>query len=396
MKGAFEEATGGLKLLLILACTALIIAGLKASSGLFVPILLAFFIATVSMPITNWLRKHRLPRWLAVLLTVMVDFAFLAGLVVVAVALVGDLNEKWSGTGPSDPESYRNLIEMKIGDAAEVIAAELEKRGVKDAEKGVNEYFYQRSIEQLNQIDFGQVWSLSTGVVEKVAQFLGTTFLVMLMTVFMLTESRMYGRRLSAIAEAKGPDIERLLSASKDIQRFLGIKTVVSLITGILAGFLCWRADLDFFILWGILAYALNYIPVVGSVIAGVPPTLLALILFGWPQALAVATGYTAINVFLGNFIEPMMMGSRFGISTLVIILSVLFWGWIWGPVGMLLAVPLTMMMKVALLNSEDFRWLAVAISKEDEPKIQEKMLELKEAVEASEDKKNEVTTAST
>jgi len=159
MKGAFEEATGGLKLLLILACTALIIAGLKASSGLFVPILLAFFIATVSMPITNWLRKHRLPRWLAVLLTVMVDFAFLAGLVVVAVALVGDLNEKWSGTGPSDPESYRNLIEMKIGDAAEVIAAELEKRGVKDAEKGVNEYFYQRSIEQLNQIDFGQVWS---------------------------------------------------------------------------------------------------------------------------------------------------------------------------------------------------------------------------------------------
>ncbi|MDP0490502.1 MAG: AI-2E family transporter [Verrucomicrobiota bacterium JB023] len=383
IKGAYEEASGGLRLLFILACSIIVIAGLRASSGFFVPILLSFFIATVSFPITNWLREHRVPRALAVFLTVLVDFAFLAGLVVIAVVLLGDLEEKWTGNG-GDARSYKSLVEQKIGEMSNGIVEELEKRNVADAQEKVNIYFRDKSVEQLNKINLEQVWSFGTGVVGRVASFFGTSFLVMLMTVFMLTEARMYGRRLTAICEAKGPNFERLLSATKDIQRFLGIKTFVSLITGLLAGFLCWVADLDFFILWGILAYALNYIPVVGSVIAGVPPTILAALLFGWPQALAVATGYTAINVFLGNFVEPMMMGSRFGISTLVVILSVLFWGWIWGPVGMLLAVPLTMLLKVAMLNSEDFRWLAVAISKEDKDRIRETVRELREAVEAA------------
>ncbi|MEM9079617.1 MAG: AI-2E family transporter [Verrucomicrobiota bacterium] len=381
LNGTFEEATGGLRMLFILACTVLIIAGLKASAALFVPVLLAFFIATVSFPITNWLRSHRVPRWLAVLLTVMVDFAFLAGVVVIAVILVGDFGEKWSGTGPDDSRSYKSLLEENIQEASASIVEQLERRNVEDAREKVDVYFRDLALEQLNQLDVKPVWSLGTGVVGGVASFLGTSFLVMLMTIFMLTEARMYNRRLTAICEAKGPNFERLFSASRDIQRYLGIKTVVSLVTGVLAGFLCWLADLDFFILWGILAYALNYIPVVGSVIAGIPPTILALILFGWPQALAVATGYTAINVFLGNFVEPMMMGSRFGISTLVVILSVLFWGWIWGPAGMLLAVPLTMLMKVSMLNSEDFRWLAVAISKEEKDRIDEKVEELKKAV---------------
>lgn len=392
IKGAYEEASGGLRMVLMIAATFIVIGGLKASASFFVPILLAFFIATVSFPITNWLREHRVPRWLAVLLTVLVDFAFLAGVVVIAVILVGDFGDKWGGSGPGDPRSYKALVEQKIGDLSTFVVNQLEKRDYPEARRTVDNYFRTKALDQLDQIDFGQVWSLGTGVVGRVASFFGTAFFVMLMTVFMLTEARMYGRRLNAIAEAKGPDFERLLSATKDIQRFLGIKTMVGLVTGFLAGFLCWVANLDFFILWGILAYALNYVPVIGSVIAGVPPTILALILYGGPQAMAVATGYTAINVFLGNFVEPMLMGSRFGLSTLMVIISVLFWGWIWGPVGMLLAVPLTMLIKVAMLNSEDFRWLAVAMSKEDRAHIKENMQRLKEAVEVAEGKVKDAT----
>lgn len=392
IKGAYEEASGGLRMVLMIAATFIVIGGLKASASFFIPILLAFFIATVSFPITNWLREHRVPRWLAVLLTVLVDFAFLVGVVVIAVILVGDFGDKWAGSGPGDPRSYKALVEQKIYDVSTFVVNQLEKRDYPEARQTVNNYFSTKALDQLDQIDFGQVWSLGTGVVGRVASFFGTAFFVMLMTVFMLTEARMYGRRLNAIAEAKGPNFERLLSATKDIQRFLGIKTMVSLITGFLAGFLCWVADLDFFILWGILAYALNYVPVIGSVIAGVPPTILALILYGGPQAMAVATGYTAINVFLGNFVEPMLMGSRFGLSTLMVIISVLFWGWIWGPVGMLLAVPLTMLIKVAMLNSEDFRWLAVAMSKEDRAHIKENMQKLKEAVEVAEGKVKDAT----
>lgn len=389
VKSGYGEASGGLKLVFLIAATVIVITGLKAAAALFIPVLLAFFIATVSFPITSWLRKHRVPRWLAVLLTVLVDFAFLAGVVVVAVILVGELSDKWIGTGTGDP-SYKTLLEQKIGDLSLFIVDQLDKRGFDNAQQTVDNYFRTKALDQLEQIDFRQVWSLGTGVVGRVASFFGTVFFVMLMTIFMLTEARMYGRRLTAICEAKGPDFERLFTATRDIQRFLGMKTVISLITGFLAGFLCWVADLDFFILWGILAFALNYIPVVGSVIAGVPPTILALLVSGGPHAMAVATGYIAINVFLGNFVEPMMMGSRFGLSTLMVILSVMFWGWLWGPVGMLLAVPLTMLIKVAMLNSEDFRWLAVAMSKEDKVGFTEKVKELKEAVQEAESKGSE------
>lgn len=382
-------------MLLVIAASFIVIGGLKASTSFFVPILLAFFIATVSFPITNWLREHRVPRWLAVLLTVLVDFAFLAGVVVIAVILVGDFGEKWTEIGDDGRLPYKTLVEQKIGEVSVGIVDQLEKRDIEGAKEKVDSYFSVKALEQLDQIDFKQVWNLGTDVVGRVASFFGTVFFVMLMTIFMLTEARMHGRRLNAICEAKGPNFERLLSATKDVQRFLGIKTLVSLVTGLLAGFLCWVANLDFFILWGILAFALNFIPVIGSVIAGIPPTILALILYGGPQAMAVATGYAAINVFLGNFIEPMLMGSRFGLSTLMVILAVVFWGWIWGPVGMLLAVPLTMVFKVAMLHSEDFRWLAVAMSKETRDAGQHQVREIKEAIEAADSKSDEPSSES-
>jgi AI-2 transport protein TqsA len=159
-----------------------------------------------------------------------------------------------------------------------------------------------------------------------------------------------------------------MLAATRDIQRYLAIKTVASLITGFLAGLLCWAAGLDFFILWGILAFALNFIPVIGSIVAGVPPMILALLLSGWPNALLVAGGYLLINNLIGNFLEPILVGRRLGISTLVVVISVMFWGWVWGPLGMLLAVPLTMMLKIVLEGSDEFRWIAVAISSDSAP----------------------------
>jgi AI-2 transport protein TqsA len=111
------------------------------------------------------------------------------------------------------------------------------------------------------------------------------------------------------------------------------------------------------------VAFALNFIPVIGSLVAGVPPTVLALLSAGLPNALLVAGGYLLINNFLGNILEPILVGRRFGISTLVVVVAVLFWGWVWGPLGMLLAVPLTMVIKVILDGSEEFRWIGVAIS---------------------------------
>lgn len=344
------------RILVTSAAVVILVSGLKLGQSFFVPVLLAAFIATVSFPITSWLRKKRVPRPIAVLLTVLVDFAFLTGIVIIVITLTGDLESKWE-------DKYYPAMNSKIEELSETAVGVLEKWKIPDAEEKVRQYatiqIPQQLGESVNPFDLGK------DVAVKVVAFLGTTLLILILTVFMLSEARMFGRRVNDILEARGPNLDRIMSATADIQRYLAMKTVVSLATGFLAGFLCWAAGLDFYVLWGIVAFALNFIPVLGSIIAGVPPFVLAYLVDGGPSALAVGVGYISINVFLGNFLEPMLMGRRFGLSTLVVIISVLFWGFIWGPVGMFLAVPLTMVLKVMLYNSDELRWMAVAITKE-------------------------------
>ena len=344
------------RILVTAASVVILISGLKLAQDFFVPVLLAAFIATISFPITSWLRRHRVPRLFAVLTTVLVDFAFLSGLIVIVITLMGDLDAKWQN-------KYYPAMDVKIAELSQTAVNVLEKWNVADAEEKVRQYteinIPQQITESVNPFVVGK------DVAFKVFSFLGTTLLILILTVFMLSEARMFGRRVNAILEARGPNLDRFMSATADIQRYLGMKTVISLATGFLAGFLCWAAGLDFFILWGIVAFALNFIPVLGSIIAGVPPLILAFLVDGTPSAVAVGVGYISINFFLGNFLEPMLMGRRFGLSTLVVIVSVLFWGFVWGPVGMFLAVPLTMVLKVMLDNSDELRWIAVAITKE-------------------------------
>lgn len=344
------------RILVTAGMVVILVAGLRLAQDFFIPLLLAAFIATVSFPITSWLRSKKVPRPIAVLLTVLVDFAFLTGIVIIVISLTGDLETKWR-------DKYYPAMNNKIEEVSETAVDVLEKWKIPDARETVNQWATIRIPQQLgesiNPFDVGK------DVAVKVVSFLGTTLLILILTVFMLSEARMFGRRVDEILKANGPNLDRIMAATADIQRYLAMKTVVSLATGLLAGFLCWAAGLDFYVLWGIVAFALNFIPVLGSIIAGIPPFILAFLVDGGPSAVAVGVGYISINVFLGNFLEPMLMGRRFGLSTLVVIISVLFWGFVWGPVGMFLAVPLTMVLKVILDNSDELRWISVAITKE-------------------------------
>lgn len=355
------------KALMMFAALIIVIAGLKEAQTFLVPILIAAFIATISFPLLNFLHEKRVPRPLAVFLTVAVDFVFLAALAVLAVALIGDLQEKWDSKYAAD-------VSTRIRDVSSSFANKLNDYGVPDAQKKIDEAVI-NNLANLQDIRFEKIWDFGTGVFVRVFGFFGTAILTLILIIFMLSEARMFGRRLEAISLARGPNLARILNATKDIQRFLAIKTAISLITGFLAGLLCWAVGLDFYILWGILAFFLNFIPVIGSIIAGVPPTILAILVADFPSSLLIAGGYLLINNFLGNFLEPMLVGRRFGISTLVIIISVVFWGWLWGPIGMLLAVPLTMVVKVILESSDEFRWIGVAISSKQAPGSAEKKL---------------------
>lgn len=334
--------------MLLLASATLVLFGCYFARDFFIPVSLAFFLAAVSFPITNWLREHRIPRFFAVLTTVLVVFAFLSGIMVVAFLLINDLAA----------DERMELYGKRMYDIALEFGVQLEEWKIEGAEEEIKKIL---TVELIRDFFESNIASLLSSVLEVVKN----SFIVLILLVFMLGEARVFGRRFEAIVAARGPNLQRMLSATHDIQKYLAIKTLVSIGTGVLAGLLCWLANVDFPLLWGILAFALNYIPAVGSIIAGIPPVILALLIHDIQHAAVVGVGYLVINGFLGNFLEPALLGRRFGLSTVVVVISVLFWGFIWGPVGMLLAVPLTMLMKVALDNSYELRWLGVAISQE-------------------------------
>ncbi len=341
-----KKPTEVYKVMILLASVVVVLCGCYYAREFFIPVSLAFFLAAVSFPITNWLREHRVPRFFAVLITVMVVFAFLSGLIVVGYLLITDL-----ASGDSIKLYGDRIFNLAMQSGDQLEAWQFE--GAKDELKQIFDPVIIGDFLQQN------IASLLSGLLE----ILQTSFIVLILVVFMLGEARVFGRRFEAIVAARGPNLQRMLTATHDIQKYLGIKTLISIATGCIAGVLCWLAGVDFPLLWGILAFALNYIPAVGSIIAGIPPVVLALLMHDPQRAVLVGVGYLVINGILGNFVEPALLGRRFGLSTVVVFISVLFWGFIWGPVGMLLAVPLTMLIKVALDNSFELRWLGVAIS---------------------------------
>jgi predicted PurR-regulated permease PerM len=191
------------------------------------------------------------------------------------------------------------------------------------------------------------------------------TFLVFLIMAFMLSEATVFPDKLHYITGDSSTDEDRMAKVVKEVQTYLGIKTVISLATGLLLGGWSYFMGLDFPVLLGLIAFLLNYVPTVGSIIAALPALLLSIILVGTAaHAILVTLGYVVVNTVFGNILEPNLMGRRLGLSTLVVILSLLFWGWAWGPLGALLSVPLTVIVKIWLENTTDLRWVAVLLDK--------------------------------
>jgi AI-2 transport protein TqsA len=172
--------------------------------------------------------------------------------------------------------------------------------------------------------------------------------------------------KLKKVSSNPENSILRVQSVFQNINKYIAIKTWISLGTGLLVYFLLLIIGVDYPLLWAVLAFALNYIPTIGSIIALVPPVLLTIIQLGIIESLIVLVGYLVINTIMGNILEPKFMGKGLGLSTLVVFLSLIFWGWVLGPIGMLLSVPLTITIKIALDSSDETKWLAVLLGPEN------------------------------
>ena len=217
----------------------------------------------------------------------------------------------------------------------------------------------------LDQIDPGAAMGLAATLLSGMGAVFANTFLILLTVVFILLEVSSFPVKLRVAFGDPATLFPQFSRFSESVIRYLAIKTAASLATGAAAFLWLWVLGVDFPLLWGLLAFLLNFVPNIGSAIAAVPPVLLALIQFGVPRSILVAGGFLLLNFVVGNIVEPRFLGRGLGLSTLVVFLSLVFWGWLWGAVGMLLSVPLTMTLKIALESKPDTRWIAVLLGSE-------------------------------
>ena len=232
------------------------------------------------------------------------------------------------------------------------------------------EYNIQVSTDLLFEyFDPAAAMGLAATMLNGLGGVMANLFLIIITVIFMLFEASSLPKKVHLALddpEMRLNQIDRFLSS---VNNYLAIKTLVSLATGVLVSTMLWAIGLDFFLLWGVLAFLLNYIPNIGSIIAAVPAMSLALLQLSPAAAGLIGLGYLAINTVMGNVVEPRYLGRGLGLSTLVVFLSLIFWGWLLGTVGMLLSVPLTMIIKIGLESSEEGRWFAVMLSGDDDPK---------------------------
>jgi len=333
----------GARFLMVLAAAVVVVAGLRAGAPILLPFSLALFLAILTLPIMLWLQRKGVPTPLAIVLAVFVDVAIIGVIVLLASQSVTDFQARL----PAYARRLSGLFDAWI-DA-------LQERGIP-----AGEYFSGELISTAAIMDF------VGGALARAATVLSNAFIVLLIMVFILAEASIFPDKFRAVLGKEDGDMGRFTKITGEVLQYLVIKTGVSLATGVCIGLWAWIMGLDFPILLGIIGFILNYVPTIGSILAAIPAILLALIQFGGiGPAVVVATGYVGVNVVFGNLIEPQLLGRRLGLSTLVVILSLIFWAWVWGPVGALLAVPLTMVVKIMLENTEDLRWVAVLLDKE-------------------------------
>ena len=322
------------------------VAGIRAAGALLVPFLLSAFIAVISAPLLPWLKRRHVPAALGIPLII----AAVTILGVSVIALVGTSVKDFTENLPS----YQERLHDEMEGVLEWLAA----KGIEAPQDVILENFNPDTAVQL----FGKM-------VSGLGSAFSSTFLIILTVVFILLEASSLPGKLRAIAEGQTDSLAGIDRIVADVRHYMVLKTAVSLLTGVLVGLWLAILGVDYPVMWGMLAFLLNYVPNIGSIIAAVPAVLLAFIQLGLSKALFAAGGYVVVNVIVGNVIEPRLLGKGLGLSTLVVFVSLVFWGWLLGPVGMLLSVPLTMTAKIALATSDETRWIAILLG----PPIPEK-----------------------
>jgi predicted PurR-regulated permease PerM len=329
----------GVKFWIIIASLVIVIAGIKASASIITPLFLALFITALCYGPFVWLKKKGLPESLALIAVILGTGFFLT-------LFLGFIGASISAFAVKLP-----FYEERFSQYWSSINIWLINTGLIDKDFGLEKHISPASI-----------MSLTGDVFRGVGNLLSNSVLILLVVIFMLIESTLIAKKMNVIKPeslARGDEIINKLI------KYTVTKTLTSLATGICVAISLSIIGVDFPILWGVLAFLLNFIPNIGSTIAAIPAVMLSLVQLGLPSAIVTTVAYVAINGVIGNFIEPRIMGRSLGLSPLVVFISLIFWGWTLGPVGMLLAIPLTILLKIIFDNREETKYFGLILGDE-------------------------------
>lgn len=318
----------------------IILAGMKLSHSFLNPLLLAFFISIVFAQPVYWLRRKKIPSGMSIVLVILllVGFYFILNLVV---------------------GSALSMFLKDVQKHHEDLQALREATGSLFSGKGINIPV----LSNMGSLDPAKIMQYTGVVAGKIHDLVSEEITFIFVSIFLMVEVEIIRLKVNLMAGSLNDTISHLHTIGTRIRHYLSIKTVTSLATGILVGGGLGIIGVDYPILWGLFAFLLNYIPTIGSIIAAIPGITFSILQFGFPVSIWTISLYLVVNLVIGNVIEPRVMGKGMGLSTAVVFLSLLFWGFILGPVGMFLSVPLTMVVKIILEHHERTHWIAVMLS---------------------------------
>lgn len=328
--------------LISLAAVVVVLAGLKAAQTLVVPFLLAVFIATIASTLIQWLnrqtlfRRFTIPQWISVLLVLSVLIMVIFGLGMVVLQVVKEF------------QGEQAFYETRVRELSTNFIQSLQEFGINVSEEDL-----------LNIVDPSRVFQLAGQTLQSLGQILSNLFLIILTVIFILAEGAALPQKLQGMLAERNMKSTWLEQFGSNLNRYIAVKTSTSLLTGLSVTVVLMVVGVDFAILWGLLAFMLNFIPNIGSVIAATPVILITVVQLGFGRAMLVLVSYVVINVAVGAGIEPRFLGRTLGLSTLVVFLSLIFWGWMFGPVGMILSVPLTITAKIAFESHPSTAWIS-------------------------------------
>jgi len=335
------ESSSVYRTTVIFAAIIIIIAGLKSAASIIVPFMLSTFIALLLSPLLHWLIKKGIPRFIAFFIVIAFIFALfvtVSGFITTHMADLFAHSERWQAAIMENLKAW---------------IVQLQEMGIQIDQ----ELFFSMLQPQ-------KLFTFTLSIVKNASLLLSNSFLIFFTVTFMLIESFSIQNKIRYLEKNGSPGLaSRVEMFTEKLNHYFTLKAFTSFLTGLWIVIVLYLLDIPYPLIWGLAGFILNFIPVIGSIIAAVPPVLIALATQGFGDALWVAGWFLIINTVIGNILEPRMMGKGLEISELVVFISLIFWGWVFGKTGMLLAVPLTMVVKFALETSESTRWIAVLLS---------------------------------